>query len=1067
MTCPCGCCEGVSAHLGVEIVNSPGLDALAYRVGTHGSFLEAMIARLTSHRLTAADGQTELRPLQRLTARASDDFSIALLDAWATVADVLTFYQQLIANEGFLRTATERRSLLELGRLVGYRLRPPLGATAYLAFTLTDDPTAAEGVTIATGSRAQSVPRPGELPQSFETVEDVHARASWNALRPRTEQPQRITPALARAMPTLVLNGIVTTLAVGDWLLFDFGDAELEQVVRRVSAVTPDRTAGRTTVELEHDPTFAERVRALADALARYRQLAAFGLKPGEDTNRITTLMDDLRRSFVPELTPTGLVKHSTRLLDAIKELSDPSGEFLQLSTAGALTTWLGGIERAVEDALGDALGSPPGSNDPLGEVELPPLDAARPFDEGLERLLDPLRRPPTLPPADSARLARDPAALYSRGSDLAPQLLVTLHPELRTNLYQALAGASLADAPPLRAVYGVSRHAAPFGATASLWTNVTSAGDPHIREWLLDGVNVLTGTRSESGDLGRAVTVAGHEPPHSASDVALDASYPDLLAGTWVLVQRGPAEPEPRRIDKLETKGVAGYNMSAKVTRLTLGPGWLGEEYKDVLPLSVLRQVTIHVGAEPLELAPEPVPEPVAGSTITLDGLVNGLQSGRWLVVAGERADIAEVQGLYSGELVMLAAVSQELDPTLAGDGVRTVLRLATPLRYSYVSASVTVWGNVAKATQGETHSEILGSGDASKPQQAFALALRPLAYLPDASASGAASTLEIRVDDVLWHEAADALALAPQERGYVTATDDDDTTSVRFGVGAAARLPSGPDNVRGTYRVGAGASGNVDRERITQLMTRPLGVRDVTNPLPSTGGADRENVVSARKGVPLGVAALDRLVSVRDYADFTKARAGIGKASAVRVSDGQRQFVHVTIAGIGDAPIAETSDLFRALKAALLAQGDPQLPLQIAVRELALIAFVAGIRVQPDASWPVVERRVRDALLEAFGFDRREFGDDVVLSRLVACAQAVDGVEAVDADGLALVHESITAAQLRDLPTKLAAQPPQRLPVELARLGEDPAATILPARLAIFSPDVPDTLILREARP
>ena len=42
------------------------------------------------------------------------DLAIAILDAWATVAYILTFYQERIANEGFLRTATERMSILEL-----------------------------------------------------------------------------------------------------------------------------------------------------------------------------------------------------------------------------------------------------------------------------------------------------------------------------------------------------------------------------------------------------------------------------------------------------------------------------------------------------------------------------------------------------------------------------------------------------------------------------------------------------------------------------------------------------------------------------------------------------------------------------------------------------------------------------------------------------------------------------------------------------------------------------------------------------------------------------------------
>jgi len=61
--------------------NPAGLDALHYRVGTHGSFLETMLARLSSLRI----GGTS--PLAGLKVRSSDDPSVALLDAWATVAE--------------------------------------------------------------------------------------------------------------------------------------------------------------------------------------------------------------------------------------------------------------------------------------------------------------------------------------------------------------------------------------------------------------------------------------------------------------------------------------------------------------------------------------------------------------------------------------------------------------------------------------------------------------------------------------------------------------------------------------------------------------------------------------------------------------------------------------------------------------------------------------------------------------------------------------------------------------------------------------------------------------------
>ena len=104
---PCGCCETQVSP--AEHTNRPGLSAIAYRIGTHGAFLQRMLARLPLQALP-----DDSRPLLDLTTRSTEDPAIALLDAWASVADVLTFYQERIANEGYLRTATERRSVLEL-----------------------------------------------------------------------------------------------------------------------------------------------------------------------------------------------------------------------------------------------------------------------------------------------------------------------------------------------------------------------------------------------------------------------------------------------------------------------------------------------------------------------------------------------------------------------------------------------------------------------------------------------------------------------------------------------------------------------------------------------------------------------------------------------------------------------------------------------------------------------------------------------------------------------------------------------------------------------------------------
>src|SRR6185436_14572541 len=235
----CGCCEGTRKITPVSTANRPGLDQLTYRIGTHGEFFETMKARLGNLVVVATgpDGQTfeTFYPLQDLTTRQTTDPAIALLDGWATVGDVLTFYQERITNEGYLRTATERRSTLELARLVGYKLRPGVAATVYLAYTLDDNQI--EPVEIAAGARSQSVPNPGETAQSFETSESLIARREWNNLQVRLQKPQAITFQNALFVEKIYVAGINTNLKTGDLLLLRFSDDGEDSIVRTVASI--------------------------------------------------------------------------------------------------------------------------------------------------------------------------------------------------------------------------------------------------------------------------------------------------------------------------------------------------------------------------------------------------------------------------------------------------------------------------------------------------------------------------------------------------------------------------------------------------------------------------------------------------------------------------------------------------------------------------------------------------------------------------------------------------------------------------------------------------------------
>lgn len=251
-TAACGCCAGVSQRTPLELQNRPGLSAIAYRVGVHSDFLASMIAGLTD----------PARPgLAALGTRDDDDFTIALLDAWAVAADVLAFYSERLAQESYLRTARGRISLQELGRLIGYRLRPGVAAQTYLAFALERppdvpaaaslDPGSAPPVTPAAvrlepGLRVQSIPGPGEQPQTFETVEEVEARPEWNAI----PVSQTRSHAFVLGDTYAYLEGAALNLKPGDVLLLAGTDILGERWdVRELTAVVPDAVHDRTRVE--------------------------------------------------------------------------------------------------------------------------------------------------------------------------------------------------------------------------------------------------------------------------------------------------------------------------------------------------------------------------------------------------------------------------------------------------------------------------------------------------------------------------------------------------------------------------------------------------------------------------------------------------------------------------------------------------------------------------------------------------------------------------------------------------------------------------------------------------
>ena len=918
----------------------------------------------------------DLPGLAALTARSTDgdfDPAVALLDGWACLSEVLGFYTTRAVHESYLRTCIEHRSAVALAALVGYAPRPGVAADAWLAFLL-DDLDREATLEVPDGTRAYSVPGPGETMQPFETVEPLTGRPRWSRMHARQTIPQWLVPAAAQpGLPPgegpqdvttgtdpVWFAGTSTGLLAGQPLLFDFdGRTKVGRIIRSLD-VLPATTAATV------GPPSAARTRVMLRAADAHL----------DERARVTSISGA-----------------------TVRRLLEPAALF----TAGS-----------------DALVASP--KEVFGERSYAPAAA-----------------------------------------------LAAAYPQLVASLADAIAGT-----PPT----------GPTAAVSAFAMRVTAAvhghNAPQIAVVNEDGV------------------VTSHQewplPETPWDEIALDAVHPGIQPGSQVAVLL-PWRPDPDATDEenraarslaesggfdqdrvftvtaVRTESRTAFGLPAKVSVLTLDREWFVSGGDD--DFGAIRSTVVHAQSEPLELAERPIGSDVGALELVLDGFYPGLEPGRRLIVSGERSDLDGVTGVRASELVMVSGVSHGTQPDdgwSAPDGVHTRVSLAQPgLRYRYRRTSVTVHGNVAHATHGESRAEVLGSGDAARRMQQFELKQHPLTFVSATTTSGIASTLGVRVNGLRWREAPNAAAVTADERAYLVTAEGGEPTTVVTGLGA--RLPTGRDNVRATYRSGLGRTGNVRAGQISVLGSQPAGVTGVTNLLATTGGADPDDLDRVRELAAIGLSALDRLVSASDLEDFARRFAGIGKAQIWQLD---ADTLVLSIAGVHDVPIAPGSALLRNLSGAIAVAGDleqtavdelmtrnlPSCRIVIRTRAARLIALRARVRLHPDHAWPDVQPRLRAALGRELGFDARRLGQVLDPSAVVAVMQRVRGVVAVDLQGLGTI-DTDAASETADPVASIADQ-------ALAALSEPadgrmpPVSAIPDGAIAYWSPDASGTLLL-----
>jgi hypothetical protein len=477
----------------------------------------------------------------------------------------------------------------------------------------------------------------------------------------------------------------------------------------------------------------------------------------------------------------------------------------------------------------------------------------------------------------------------------------------------------------------------------------------------------------------------------HSDDAVYLDRVVKEIGAGGYAVLRDGGTWGV-YGIDGVDEVSLSEFAITGKSTRLTLNTSSGFGSFST-------RGTTIYAGSEWIDLPRMPRRDAIrAGdSQISLNTWAPGLQSGQRLFLTGTYAD-----GL-SAPIIRLVEVADVEHQLFAGGSTRVTL--AAQLVDDFDRGALRIIGNVAEANHGETTEEVLGGGDPTSQFQTFTLNQKPLTHVTAPVAGGAKPELTLRVDGVQWAQVEDFLDPQPSLRGYTLKLDPEGAATVGFGNPDFAATPAtGDENISVTYRTGLGLQGRVKAGQLNILMSRPLGLEAAINPLPAEGGADAEPLEALRTNVPLSCRTLDRVVSLIDFADYSRAYAGIAKSSAewVRFPGAVKPGVVVTVAGEDAAEVPEGSTLYVNLRDALNADGLPFTRFKLRSYRPRYFRIAARVKPHPDYIAGDVLANAEAALRRDYAFDARNFGASVFASELITTMQNVEGVEAVILDRL-----------------------------------------------------------------
>jgi hypothetical protein len=268
-------------------------------------------------------------------------------------------------------------------------------------------------------------------------------------------------------------------------------------------------------------------------------------------------------------------------------------------------------------------------------------------------------------------------------------------------------------------------------------------------------------------------------------------------------------------------------------------------------------------------------------------------------------------------------------------------------------------------------------------------------------------ASTIKVYVQSsnryVLWKQVDNLNDWAGTSTVYVVSVDSDGYSYIVFGDNVTGAVPPQDSKIKVQYFAGVGEFGNIqantlDYHYFPTLTSEAQSLIKSSITLThtaATGGADPESDDSIRINAPRTLRALNRAVTLQDYADVALTATGVGKAKAVA---GTWTSVNVYV-----APAASTTSIapsitqttLDSVTSALNSRSQIGTTVQVQGPSYSDVSVVVSLSVNPNYTAAQVKAAVVALLTDVFSYGNVSFQQTITPRDVEYVCRSVPGVD------------------------------------------------------------------------